>query len=126
MTRELRNRQDEIERQRLVIIEVDGALSLAGAVPFTESAVMTDATFKNAFVDFEIEYELDFNTLQAKVMDAASSLEVPERRHPSADAVRDIHDAVRAAIEDAFEDYHWAMNRAWRALKRALRGTAES
>ena len=26
-----------------------------------------------------------------------------------------------AAIEDAFEDYHWTMNRAWRALKQALR-----
>jgi hypothetical protein len=87
---------------------------------------MTDGTFKNAFVNFEIEYELDFNTLQAKVMDAASSLEVPERRRASADAVRDIHDAVHAAIEDAFEDYHWAMNRARRALKRALREIAES
>ena len=71
---------------------------------------MIDATFKNAVVNFEIEYELDFNALEAKVVDAAFSLEVPERRRLSADAVRDIHDAVRTAIEDAFEDYHWAMN----------------
>ena len=87
---------------------------------------MTDATFRHAFVDFEIEYGLDFNALEAKVVEAASSLEVPERRRLSADAVRDIHDAVHAAIEDAFEDYRWAMNRAWRALKQALRETAAS
>ena len=45
------------------------------------------------------------DVLQAKVGGCRISLEVPERRRPSADAVRDIHDAVRAAIEDAFEDY---------------------
>ena len=81
---------------------------------------MTGATFKHAVVDFEVEYELDFNALEAKVVDAAFSLEVPEQRRPSADAVRDIHDAVQAAIVDAFEDYHWTMNRAWRALKQAI------
>ena len=37
---------------------------------------MTGATFKSAVVDFEVEYELDFNALEAKVVDAAFSLEV--------------------------------------------------
>jgi hypothetical protein len=86
---------------------------------------MTDATFKNAFVNFEVEYGLDFDALEAKVIDAASSLEAPERIRPSREEVQDMIDAVYAAIEGAFEDYHWAMNRAWRALKQALRETAE-
>ena len=41
---------------------------------------MTGATFKNAFVDFEIEYELAQGELEAAIANAASSLEFPSKR----------------------------------------------
>ena len=41
---------------------------------------MTGATFKNAFVDFEIEYQLAQSELEAAIASATWSSEFPSRR----------------------------------------------
>ena len=88
---------------------------------------MTGATFKNAFVDFEIECQLAQGELEAAIVNAASSLEFPSKRDLVARSeIEDLHADVRDAIEAGFKDHRWLMTRAWRALKRALRETAES
>jgi hypothetical protein len=88
---------------------------------------MTDATFKNAFVDFEVEYQLVQGELEAAIANATSSLEFPSTFDlVTRSTVEDLHTDVRDAIEAGFKDHRWLMNRAWRALKQALRETAES
>lgn len=88
---------------------------------------MIGATFKNAIAAFEIECQLAQSNLEATIVNAASSLEFPSKRDLVARSeIEDIHADVRDAIEAAFKDHRWLMTRAWRALKRALRETAES
>ena len=61
---------------------------------------MTDATFKNAFVDFEIEYQLAQSELEAAIASATSSLEFPSRRNLVA---RSKIEDLRADVSDAIE-----------------------
>ena len=61
---------------------------------------MTDATFKNAFVDFEIEHQLAQSELEAAIASATSSLEFPSRRDLVARSkIEDLHADVSDAIE---------------------------
>ncbi len=61
---------------------------------------MTDATFRHAFVDFEIEYQLAQSELEAAIASATSSLEFPSRRDLVARSkIEDLHADVSDAIE---------------------------
>jgi hypothetical protein len=88
---------------------------------------MTDATFKSAFADFAIEYELAHSSFEAAIAEAVSALEFPAAKRDliARAKVEDLHVEVRDAVEHAFRDHTWIMTRARRALKQALRETAE-
>jgi hypothetical protein len=61
---------------------------------------MTGATFKNAFVDFEIEYQLAQSELEAAIASATWSSEFPSRRDLVARSkIEDLHADVSDAIE---------------------------
>ena len=88
---------------------------------------MTGATFKNAFVDFEIERQLAQGELEAAIANAASALEFPSKRDLVARSeIEDLHADVRDAIEAGIQRPRWLITRARRALKRALCETVES
>jgi hypothetical protein len=88
---------------------------------------MIGATFKNAIVAFEVECQLAQSNLENTIANATSSLEFPSRRDFVARSdIEDLHADVRDAIEAGLKDHRWLTTRAWRALKRALRETAES
>ena len=85
------------------------------------------AKVSRAISDFEIEYELADGMYEAAIANATSSLEFPSKRDLVARSkIEDLHADVRDAIEAGFKDHRWLMTRAWRALKQALRESAES
>jgi hypothetical protein len=85
------------------------------------------ATHKTAFREFEIGYELAHGELEALIANAISALEFPSTvQTVTRSKIEDLHADVRDAIEAGFKDHSWKMNRMWRALKWALRETAES
>jgi hypothetical protein len=64
------------------------------------------------------DLERAFLDLVAAVETACESLEVPERRRPSIEAIRDANDTVRVAIQDALDEYAWRQRRILREIAR--------